>query len=262
MKLEDELGAKLFDRKGLAVGLTPFGEAFLPKVKAILQQLHEAQSEIREMVEIENGRVTLGVSPTLSPFFLPSVLAGFVKQHPLIELQAKEDCPAVLLEWLRTEIIDLAVMPLPANVEGLVAVELMKEKLFAVVGENHSLQEEGPVTLEQLSVTPLLLFKDAHCMDEHALATLGTGTSPPRVILETGCFLTIINMVKAGLGVSILPEIPMNVRSGCKLIAIAGETSTRTIAMLAVKGLYQTRAHRLLASYFQAHCRENTSSRP
>lgn len=260
MKLEDELGAKLFHRKGLTVALTPFGEAFLPRAKAILQQLHEAQSEIREMVEIESGRVMLGASPTLTPFFLPSVLSGFLKQHPLIELQVKEDCPAVLMDWLRTEIIDLAIMPLPVNGDGLVTVELMKERLFAVVNENYLLQGEDDITLEQLSAAPLLLFKDAHCVDEHALAALGTGISPPRIVLETGCFLTVVNMVKAGLGVAILPDMPMSLSSGCRLIAISGEASTRTIGLVEARGSYQTRARRLLASFFQAYCREHAGS--
>ena len=60
MKLEDELGAKLFNRKGVEIGLTNFGEAFLPKARAILQQLQEAEREIRDLVEVESGRVTVG----------------------------------------------------------------------------------------------------------------------------------------------------------------------------------------------------------
>ena len=79
MKLEDELGAKLFNRKGVEIGLTNFGEAFLPKAIAILGQLQEAEREIRDLVETESGHVTLGVSLTLSPYFLPRLLAGFLK---------------------------------------------------------------------------------------------------------------------------------------------------------------------------------------
>ena len=101
MKLEDELGARLFNRKGHLVDLTPFGEAFLPKIESVLQQLQDAQTQIREMAKVEKGTVTLGVIPTITPFLLPNVLASFLKQYPMIELKVREECSAVLLQELR-----------------------------------------------------------------------------------------------------------------------------------------------------------------
>src|SRR5437764_10428481 len=91
MKLEDELGAKLFNRKGHLVGLTAYGEAFLPKVDSVLQQLHDAQTQIFKMVHAGKGKVILGVIPTVAPFLLPDVLPAFLKQHPSVEVEVKEE---------------------------------------------------------------------------------------------------------------------------------------------------------------------------
>ena len=259
MKLEDELGAKLFNRKGSEISLTNFGEAFLPKARAILQQLQEAEREIRELVEVEGGRVTLGLSPTLSPYFLPRLLASFLKQYPLIELQLKEECVPTLLDCLRAETIDLVIMPLPVNTEGMSATELMKERLFAIVKKDHPFQEGDPVTLNQLSDASLLLFEDVHCSGGDARPALVPGIVQPRIIFGSGCFLTILNMVKAGLGISIMPEIPINEDDGCKFIPIEGDAGTRTIALVELQGRYQTRAHRLLAGFLYSYSRDNVT---
>ena len=253
MKLEDELGAKLFDRKGVEISLTNFGVAFLPKAIAILHQLQEAEREIRELVDLKGGRVNLGVIPTLSPYFLPRLLAGFLKQHPSIELQLKEECAPVLLDWLGAETVDLAIMPLPASTEGMLATKLMEERLFAVVNKDHPFQEGKPITSDQLSDTPLLLLRDIHCEGGDHLPALVPGILQPRIIFQTPCVLTILNMVKAGLGVSIMPEMPVHDDAGIKLIPIQGKAGSRTIAMVELQGRYQTKAHRLLAGFVSSY---------
>ena len=236
MKLEDELGVKLFNRKGFEISLTSFGEAFLPKAIVILRQLQEAEREVRDLVEVEGGRVTLGLSTTLSPYFLPHLLASFLKKHPLIELHLKEDCVTTLLAWLRSDMVDLAIMPLPVSAEDMSATKLMDERLFAIVNKDHPLQEGDHVTLNQLSDTSLLLLTDVHCSSDDALPPLVPGTAQPRIIFECGCFLTILNMVKAGLGFSIMPEMPINKDDGCKFIPLEGEAANRTIALVELRG--------------------------
>src|SRR5271155_2978269 len=79
LKLEDELGAKLFDRLGRGVRLTTFGETFLPRAQAILREMGEAKSEIRQLAGTDSGSVILGVIPTIAPYFLPSRLARIAR---------------------------------------------------------------------------------------------------------------------------------------------------------------------------------------
>src|SRR5207248_4599270 len=192
--LEDELGAKLFNRKGHLVGLTAYGEAFLPKVDSVLQQLHDAQTQIFKMVHAGKGKVILGVIPTVAPFLLPDILPGFLKQHPSVEVEVKEETSGVLLQALQEKAIGLAIMPIPTDSDELTSVELIREKLFAIVGEDHPLQSEEYLTLQQLSGSPFLILKDGHCFRDDTLAAFHKAQVEPRIIFESGCFLTILNM--------------------------------------------------------------------
>lgn len=250
MKLEGELGAKLFSRKGSTIALTALGQAFLPKVEAILQLLREAQTQTREMVEIESGRVVLGVIPTVTPFLLPNLLAGFVKRHPQIDVRVKEDSSEVLQQWLREETIDLAIMPPPLQAEDVTYTELTRERLFAIVGEDHPLRDEKQLTLKQLAGAPFLSLKHGHCFREDTFTAFHDAKVEPRIIFESGCFLTILNMVKAGVGVSVMPEMAVTEGAGCRFIPIKGDRPVRTIGLVRAKARYETKAQTLLTTFF------------
>src|SRR5437762_13134461 len=84
LKLEAELGARLFDRLPRSARLTQFGRTFLFRAEAILRQVSEARTEIQEMAGAEKGKVVIGAIPTIAPYFLPPVLAGFTRQHPTL----------------------------------------------------------------------------------------------------------------------------------------------------------------------------------
>jgi len=253
MKLEDELGAKLFNRKGHLVELTSYGEAFLPKIENILQQLQEARTQILEMAEVEKGKVTLGVIPTITPFMLPNILASFLERYPLIDLRVQEECSAVLLHGLKEKTIDLALMPLPVTFEDVSCLELVQERLFAVVGEKHPLQHEEEVTLQQLAGSSFLILKDGHCFRDDTLSAFRAADVKPRIVFESGCFLTILNMVKAGMGISVMPEMAVDPTPGCKYIPINSERPIRTIGLVQSKQQYQTPAHSLLAAFLRLH---------
>jgi LysR family hydrogen peroxide-inducible transcriptional activator len=81
-KLEDELGVRLFDRLGRSVRLTELGHAFLPRARTVLQSLQAARSEVIERKRSVSGPISVGVIPTVAPYFLPSILAGFSRKWP------------------------------------------------------------------------------------------------------------------------------------------------------------------------------------
>lgn len=261
MKLEEELGAKLFNRKEHTVDLTPYGQAFLPKIESILQQLQDARTQILEMAKVEKDKVTLGVIPTITPFLLPNVLASFLKQHPLTELNVREECSGVLLQALRKKTIDLALMPLPVGTGDVSCVELMRERLFAVVWENHPFQKEKQITLQQLSGAPFLILKEGHCFRDDTLSAFRAANVDPRVVFESGCFLTILNMVKARMGISVMPEMAVGPISGCKFIPIKAEQPIRTIGLVQLKQQHQTHVQRLLADFFRAQLQASDATR-
>src|SRR2546423_4660003 len=100
LKLEDELGARLFDRLPKSVRLTQFGKAFLVRAEKILREIDETKTQIQEMAGTEKGEVAIGAIPTIAPYFLPYALSSFAANHPGIVINVIEEITPVLLQSL------------------------------------------------------------------------------------------------------------------------------------------------------------------
>src|ERR1700693_5441494 len=139
-KLEDELGARLFDRLGRAVQLTELGRSFLPRARAILRDLEAARSDVIERKMSISGAISVGVIPTIAPYFLPAILATFSRKHPEAHVTVAEEITPLLLERLRAGTMDVAIVALPLQVRShdFRSFPLMVEKLYAVLPTRHS----------------------------------------------------------------------------------------------------------------------------
>src|SRR5260370_36228216 len=102
LKLEDELGARLFDRLGRSVRLTELGKTFLPRARAVLRELEAAKGDVVEGKEFIGGTITVGVIPTVAPYFLPPRLITFSRKFPQVQLTVIEEITPVLLDRLRS----------------------------------------------------------------------------------------------------------------------------------------------------------------
>jgi LysR family hydrogen peroxide-inducible transcriptional activator len=250
-KLEDELGARLFDRLPRSARLTQFGKAFLPKAQAILRQIGEARLEIREMAGAESGEVVLGAIPTIAPYLLPSLLSSFSRQHPTVSVRVVEEITPKLLERLHQGTLDLALLALPVEGDELISTELMQEPIFAVLPEKHPLAGRRSITLDDLRDEPFLLLKEGHCFRETALQACRQSKLNPNVVFESGQFATILAMVSAGMGVSVIPEMAVAETKGCRFILIADKRSSRRVGVVRLKYRYPTRAQRALLAHLQ-----------
>src|SRR5579862_7102185 len=90
-KLEDELGTRLFDRLGRSVKLTELGETFLPRARAVLRDLESARNDIMEKKTSITGPISVGVIPTIAPYFLPPILATFSRKWPQARVTVVEE---------------------------------------------------------------------------------------------------------------------------------------------------------------------------
>jgi len=250
-KLEDELGAKLFDRLPRSARLTQFGKAFLPKAQAILRQIGEARIEIREMASVESGEVVLGAIPTVAPYLLPPMLSSFGRQHPSVSVSVVEEITPTLLERLHEGTIDLALLALPVSGDELICTELMQESLFAVLPEKHPLASGRSLSLEDLREEPFLLLKEGHCFRENALQACRQSHINPKVVFESGQFATILAMVSAGMGVSVVPQMAVSEMPGCRFVKVADKGSQRRIGVARLKYRYPTRAQVALLEHLR-----------
>ncbi len=254
LKLEGELGSRLFDRLPRSAKLTVFGQAFLPKAERILRELEEAKTELLEMAGDEKGDVVLGIIPTIAAYLLPRLLKGFSANHPLVSVKVVEDITPTLLQRLHLGTIDMAVVALPLPGSELASIELFEEKFYAVLPERHRLSSRKNITLAELNREPFLLLKEGHCFRDSLIAACHKSKVSPTVVFESGQFATILAMVSAGMGVSAVPAMAVQPHPGCKFIPIAGKHSSRKVGIVTLKNHYETRAQRLLMEQMRDAC--------
>src|ERR1700757_5055776 len=258
LKLEDELGARLFDRLGRSVRLTEVGKTFLPRARAVLRELEAARGDVVESKESVSGQVTVGVIPTVAPYFLPAVLAAFSKRFPESSVTIVEEITPVLLERLRAGTIGVAVLALPVRGHEFEAVPLITEPLFAALPKNHRLPRNSTVTLRELRKEPFLLLRDGHCFRENAVAACDRARVSPRVVFESGQFSSLLGLVGAGVGISLVPAMAVDRRAQVRFVRISDPAATRTIGALTLRGRSVSRANRA----FLSTLRQATSAPP
>jgi len=147
-------------------------------------------------------------------------------------------------------------LPLPARGHEFETVALLTEKLYAVLPNRHPLAREARLSLADLSEEPFLLLRDGHCFRDTAVAACKRAHLNPRVVFESGQFSSILSMVGAGQGVSVVPEMALEKRAGCRFIPLDDERAARTIGAITLRGKSSTR----LQEAFLGHLRDHAAA--
>ncbi|MEO8725214.1 MAG: LysR family transcriptional regulator [Acidobacteriaceae bacterium] len=258
LKLEAELGSRLFDRLPRSARLTVFGKAFLPKAERILRDLNESKTEMLEMAGEEKGEVVLGIIPTIAAYLLPKILIGFSSRYPLIKVRVIEDITPALLESLHQGSMDLAVVALPVPGSELCCIEIFEERFFAVLPESHPLAQRKSLALKELKGEPFLLLKEGHCFRDSLITACRESRIRPNVAFESGQFATILAMVAAAMGVSAVPAMAVETHPGCCFVPLAGKSSIRKVGIVRLKHHFETRVQQTLVKHLlrlrEGHC--------
>lgn len=244
LKLEDELGARLFDRLGRSVRLTELGRAFLPRARAVLRDLESARGEVAERKDSLSGTVRIGVIPTVAPYFLPARLASFARKYPQAQVTIVEEITPVLLDRLRAGALDVAILALPLRGREFDSTPLLSEPLFAALPSTHKLARRGSLSLKDLRSDPFLLLRDGHCFRDTAVAACDRANLHPQVVFESGQFSSLLSMVGTGMGVSIVPEMAVSKSARCRYVRIADENTKRTVGVATLRGRFLSRSVR------------------
>jgi LysR family hydrogen peroxide-inducible transcriptional activator len=207
LKLEDELGEKLFERTRGRVALTPAGEIFRQHAERVVDELELARDGIRAVRGLLRGRVLLGVLPTVAPYFLPKALRGFGERHAGIEIVVHEDTTANLVGAVETKELDLALVSLPVAGRLLRDVRLFEEELCLALPRGHALARKKSIELKDLADEPFILMKEGHCLAGQSLQFCQAKGFSPRVSFRSAQIDTVQAFVAAGLGVSLVPAM-------------------------------------------------------
>lgn len=215
--LERELGTPLFTRLPRGVALTDAGAAFLEDARRILREADQAVERARRVARGELGRVRMGMINS-APFhpLIPKLIREFRRLHPQVALSLEERTTPGLAAAVRNDLVDVAfVRPLLDDEQGLCVEPLLDEDLVVALPSGHPLTRRTRVPLLALSIEPFVLFPravGAGLHDEIISACRNAGFSP-RVVQETSQVTSIVNLVAAGLGVSIVPASMQQVHS-------------------------------------------------
>lgn len=231
--LEESLGAPLFERGHREVRLTRFGEEFAPRVRDILRAVDELEDLARASRSWLAGRLRIGVIPTVAPYLLPALIGRLNRLHPELDIHVRETLTAKLLRELAEGRLDTAIMALPVSEPAFAEEPLFAEDFLLV---RPAADERKPVpSVETLREMRLLLLEEGHCFRNQALAFCNMNAALPREMLEGSSLSTLVQMVGAGIGVTLIPEMAATVETRSADVSLArfrDPRPQRTIGMI------------------------------
>ncbi|KIH85750.1 LysR family transcriptional regulator [Pseudomonas batumici] len=215
--LEQELGARLFERTNRRVELSEAGRLFLEEARLVLAQVDKAADVARRAQLGELGELKIGFTSS-APFnsTIPQAIFAFRQAFPAVHLNLREMSSKSVADGLMDESIEVGLMRPLSLPEALDVVELMREPLVAVLSAKHPLAagSEGGMYLSELALEPFVFFPRSYGSGLYAqLLTLARQAGfSPHFAQEAGEAMTIIGLVAAGLGVSVLPASYQRIR--------------------------------------------------
>lgn len=232
-EMEAALGVALFDRTPRQVRLTQFGAEFAPRVRDILRQVDELEDLARTARDRLMGRLRLGVIPTVAPYLLPRIIGDLMARYPGLDLHVRETLTPRLVAELTEGRLDAAIVALPVSEPALTEVALFSETFVLV----RPLADDGTQVpnRDALREMRLLLLEEGHCFRDQALSFCAMGANQPRELLDGSSLSTLVQMVGAGIGVTLIPEMAVAVETRSAAVSIAhfaAPEPERTIGMV------------------------------
>src|SRR6266850_3130820 len=232
-EMEEALGGVLLERNARQVALTKFGEGLAERVRDILRSVEELGDFARASRDRLAGRLRIGMIPTIAPYLLPTVIGDLTRLYPELDVHVREALTSKLIQELAEGRLDTAIVALPVSEPSLTEVALFAENFLLV----RPRKDEGtPVpSSETLREMRLLLLEEGHCFREQALSFCNTQSSLPREVLDASSLSTLVQMVGAGLGVTLIPEMAVAVETRSASVSVArfkNPQPSRTIGMI------------------------------
>src|SRR6187455_519793 len=231
-EMEEILGGVLLDRSARQVTLTKFGEEIVQRVRDILRLVDELGDFARASRDRLAGRLRIGMIPTIAPYLLPEVIGNLTRMHPELDIHVRETLTPKLIEELAEGRLDTAIVALPVSEPSLVEVALFSEHFLLVrPGED---QGKPVPSSKMLRTMRLLLLEEGHCFRDQALSFCNM-QSPPREVLDASSLSTLVQMVGAGIGVTLIPEMAVAVETRSAAVSVArfrNPQPSRTIGMV------------------------------
>jgi LysR family hydrogen peroxide-inducible transcriptional activator len=208
-KVEELLGVRIFDRSRQPILPTERGGRVIVQARRALEQIERIGLVASEHEDL-SGPYRLGVIPTLASTLLPLFLPMFARQHPGVSLEIVETKTEVMLRALREGTLDSGIAATPLNLPGIGEHVICHEAFYAYLPPTHPLTARTRIRQADLLDEPVWLLGEGHCFRSQVLALCSADRKPKdagHVTFDVSSFETLVGMVDAGYGVTILPEL-------------------------------------------------------
>ena len=213
--LEKEIGTRLFNRTKRSVTLTKAGNAFLMEAKEILERVTRAKTAALQAARGETGSLAIAFISVADYNLLPFLIREFQKKHPLVALHLNEATSDVQISGLKSGSIDLGFLLPSAKVDGITSSLITEEKLVAVLPKSHPASKKpGPISIKSLSHSPFVMTprKNAPGLHDNIIRFCEKYDFQPQISQEAIQMQTVVSLVAAEMGVSLIPESIQNLR--------------------------------------------------
>ncbi len=232
-ELEELLGAPLVERGGRRIRLTGLGEEFAARARAILRAVDELEDLRRAAHGPLAGRLRLGIIPTAAPYLLPEIIQALTRRFPGLDPRPKEAITQKLIQDLAEGRLDVAIVALPISEPALEEAPLFDEEFVLV----RPLEDRGKSvpSNDRLHEMRLLLLEEGHCFRDQALSVCNLNASSTRELMEGSSLSTLVRMVGAGIGVTLIPQMAVDTETRASPVYVsrlAEPRPSRTIGMV------------------------------
>lgn len=205
-RLEDRLGGQLLIRRSRGLHLTSAGQVLVQHARQLIEDSSSAERITRLALRGEAGTLHVGFGIAALARGLPNLMLRFRKRFPNVDLVVRNMSTSAQLQALSDRKIDVGFVRLPVRTEGIASVPVVKERLMIVLSEHAT--HNAMDGLAALSGAPFILpyRADSASFYEHVFRTCRAAGFMPKIVQETDVFFTALNLVRAGLGVSIAPS--------------------------------------------------------
>lgn len=232
-ELEAALGIVLIERGARQLRLTNFGEEAAQAIRQILRSVDELGDLAKASQNRLAGRFRIGMIPTIAPYLLPAVIGNLTTTHSQLDVHVREAMTSKLIQELIEGRLDAAVVALPLSEPSLTEVPLFTENFLLVRPDE---AEGTPVpSREMLREMKLLLLEEGHCFRAQALSFCKINAATPRETLDANSLSTLVQMVGAGLGVTLIPEMAVALETRSAPVSVSRfeePQPSRTVGMI------------------------------
>jgi len=208
-ELESNIGFKIFERSNKKVIVTKLGLEFLNKAKKIQLQVKDINEMKLNYLDSMSYPISIGIIPTISPYFLPLALPRIKNDFPNLPLELEESESSILIERVKDGDLDMAILALPYALGDLLYFKFWEEDFYLVSNKKNVLSNKNQIRASELERSKLMLLEDGHCLKDHILKACNIDMKS-KYSLKASSLHTLIQLVKGDMGSTLIPKMAIN----------------------------------------------------